>query len=33
VAAGAVLGVASAGVSRLRQHHSEQHTDNEPKGG
>jgi len=32
VAAGAVLGLASAGVSRLRQRHSEQHTDNEPKG-
>jgi hydrogenase small subunit len=33
VAAGAVVGLASAGVSRLRQHHAEQHTENEPKGG
>ena len=31
-AAGAVLGAASAGVSRLRQHGSEHAADNEPKG-
>jgi hydrogenase small subunit len=31
-AVGAVLGFASAGVSRLRQHHSEQRADSEPKG-
>jgi hydrogenase small subunit len=31
-AAGAVLGVAAAGVSRLRQHRSEHKPDNEPKG-
>jgi hydrogenase small subunit len=31
-AVGAALGVASAGVSRLRQRHSEQRTDNETKG-
>ncbi|MGA2839549.1 MAG: hydrogenase small subunit [Steroidobacteraceae bacterium] len=32
-AAGAVLGVASAGVSRLRQHRTEQQADNTPEGG
>ena len=32
VAVGAALGLASAGASRLRQHHSEQHSDIEPKG-
>src|SRR5271168_64768 len=32
VAVGAALGLASAGVSRLRQRHSEQRADNEPKG-
>ncbi len=31
--AGAVLGVASAGVSRLRQHRTEQRADNTPEGG
>jgi len=31
VSVGAALGLASAGVSRLRQHRSEQHSDNEPK--